>query len=215
MQVDLRRWVVPVGHQVLLTDVTWAEFEAILDELGEERATRLSYSNGVLEIMAPSPEHGDDKVILADLVKIILEEQGLEFRNLGSTTFKSEATDQAVEPDECFYIEHEPAIRGKRRIDLTADPPPDLVIEIDLTARTRFHNYARLGVPELWRYDGHTLEINILRHGQYVLSSQSRHFSGIPVTHALPHYLEQSRTVGRTAVMRTFRAWIREHLGYG
>ena len=112
MQVDLRRWVVPLGHQVLLTDVTWAEFEAILDELGEERATRLSYSNGMLEIMAPSPEHEDDKVILADLVKIILEEQGVEFRNLGSTTFKNEAMDQAVEPDECFYIEHEPAIRG-------------------------------------------------------------------------------------------------------
>ena len=213
MQVDLRRWVVPLGHQALLTDVTWAEFETILDELGEERATRLSYSDGMLEIMAPSPEHEDDKVILADLVKIILEEQGIEFRNLGSTTFKNEAMDQAVEPDECFYIEHEPAIRGKKRIDLALDPPPDLVIEIDLTARTRFHNYDRLGVPELWRYDGHTLEINILRHGQYVLSPQSLHFPSIPVTDALPHHLVQSRSVGRTAVMRTFRAWIRECLG--
>ena len=213
MQVDLRRWVVPVGHQVLLTDVTWAEFETILDELGDERSTRLSYSNGVLEIMAPSPEHEDDKVILADLVKIILEEQGLEFRNLGSTTFKSEAMDQAVEPDECFYIEHEPAIRGKMRLDLTVDPPPDLVIEIDLTARTRFHNYALLGVPELWRYDGRTLEINVLREGQYVVSPQSLHFPGIPVADSLPHHLVRSRSVGRTAVMRTFRVWIRERLG--
>ena len=213
MQVDLRRWVVPVGHQVLLTDVTWTEFETILDELGDERSTRLSYSNGVLEIMAPSPEHEDDKVILADLVKIILEEQGLEFRNLGSTTFKSEAMDQAVEPDECFYIEHELAIRGKLRLDLTVDPPPDLVIEIDLTARTRFHNYALLGVPELWRYDGRTLEINVLREGQYVVSPQSLHFPGIPVADVLPHHLVRSRSVGRTAVMRTFRAWIRERLG--
>lgn len=213
MQVDLRRWVVPMGHQVLLTDVTWAEFETILDELGEERATRLSYSNGVLEIMAPSPEHEDDKIILADLVKIILEEQGLEFRNLGSTTFKNEAMDQAVEPDECFYIEHEPAIRGKTRVDLTVDPPPDLVIEIDLTARTRFHNYALLEVPELWRYDGHSLEISVLREGQYVVSPQSLHFPGIPVADALPHHLVRSRSVGRTAVMRTFRVWIRERLG--
>lgn len=212
MQVDLRRWVVPLGHQVLLTAVTWDELEMILEELGEERATRLSYSNGVLEIMAPSPEHEDNKVILADLVKIILEEQGLEFRNLGSTTFKSEPMDQAVEPDECFYIEHEPAIRGKKRIDLTLDPPPDLVIEIDLTVRTRFRNYARLGVPELWRYDGQALEINLLRRGEYALSPQSLHFPRIPVTDALPHYLEQSRSVGRTAVMRTFRAWIRERL---
>ena len=213
MQVDLRRWVVPLGHQVLLTDVTWTEFEAILDELGEERATRLSYSNGMLEIMAPSPEHEDDKVILADLVKIILEEQGVEFRNLGSTTFKNEAMDQAVEPDECFYIEHEPAIRGKKRIDLAHDPPPDLVIEIDLTARTRFHNDGLLGVPELWRYDGRVLEINILRGSQYVRSPQSVYFPGIPVAEVLPRHLVQSRSVGRTAVMRTFRAWIRENLG--
>lgn len=213
MQVDIRRWVVPVGHQALLTGVTWAEFEAILDELGDERATRLSYSNGMLEIMAPSPEHEDDKVILADLVKIILEEQGREFRNLGSTTFKNEPMDQAVEPDECFYIEHEPAIRGKKRIDLAIDPPPDLVIEIDLTARTRFHNYARLGVPELWRYDGHTLEVHVLIDGQYVLSPQSRHFPAIPVADALHRYLVQSRSIGRTAVMRTFRAWVRERLG--
>ena len=213
MQFDIRRWVVPQGHQVLLTGVTWAELELILDELGDKRATRLSYSNGVLEIMAPSPEHEDDKVILADLVKIILEEQGLEFRNLGSTTFKSEAMDQAVEPDECFYIEHEPAIRGKMRLDLTVDPPPDLVIEIDLTARTRFHNYALLEVPELWRYDGRTLEINVLREGQYVVSPQSLRFPDIPVADALPHHLVRSRSVGRTSVMRTFRVWIRERLG--
>ena len=213
MQVDIRRWVVPQGHQVLLTDVTWDELDLILEELGDKRATRLSYSDGTLEIMSPSPEHEDDKIILADLVKIILEEQGIEFRNLGSTTFKSEPMDQAVEPDECFYIEHEPAIRGKKRIDLTTDPPPDLVIEIDLTARTRFHNYARLGVPELWRYDGNTLDINVLRRGQYVPSLQSLHFPTIPVTDALPHHLAQSRSAGRTAVMRTFRAWVRERLG--
>ena len=213
MQVDIRRWVVPQGHQVLLTGVTWSELELILDELGDKRSTRLSYSNGMLEIMSPSPEHEDDKIILADLVKIILEEQGREFRNLGSTTFKSEPMDQAVEPDECFYVEHEPAIRGKKRIDLTIDPPPDLVIEIDLTARTRFHNYARLGVPELWRYDGRTLDINVLRHGRYVPSARSRQFPAIPVADALPRHLEQSRSLGRTAVMRTFRTWVRQRLG--
>ena len=118
------------GHQVLLTAVTWAELETILDELGDERATRLSYSSGVLEIMAPSLEHEDDKVILADLGKIILEEQELEFRNLGSTTFKSEAMGQAVETDECFYIEHEPAIRGKMRIDLTVDHRPTSLLRL-------------------------------------------------------------------------------------
>jgi Uma2 family endonuclease len=210
--VELRRWMVPPGHQVLLRDVTWSEFEMILEELGEGRAARLSYSNGMLEIMTPSPEHEDDKVIIGDLVKILLEELQIEFRNLGSTTFKNEQMDQAVEPDECFYIAHEPHIRGKKRIDLTVDPPPDLAIEIDLTARTQFNNYARLGVPELWRYDGHTLEISVLRGGNYVTSMPSIHFPQIPVQQVIPQYLEQSRTVGRTTVMRSFRAWVRQQL---
>lgn len=211
MLLELRRWVIPPGHQVLLRDVTWPEFELILEELGEERAARLSYSNGMLEIMTPSPEHEDDKVIIGDLVKILLEELNIEFRNLGSTTFKNEQMDQAVEPDECFYIQHEPDIRGKRRIDLTIDPPPDLVIEIDITARTRFNNYEILGVPELWRYDGNTLAIYILQDGRYVASTQSVHFPQIPVQRAIPQYLEQSRMVGRTAVMRAFRDWVRQH----
>jgi Uma2 family endonuclease len=213
MLLELRRWVVPPGHQVLLKDVTWREFELILEELGEERAARLSYSSGMLEIMTPSPEHEDDKVIIGDLIKILLEELNIEFRNLGSTTFKNEKMDQAVEPDECFYIEHEPDIRGKKRIDLTVDPPPDLAIEIDITARTQFNNYEILGVLELWRYSGDTLEINVLRDGKYVVSIQSLHFPQIPVKDAMHQYLEQSRTIGRTAVMRAFRTWVRQQLG--
>ncbi len=173
MLLELRRWVVPPGHQALLKDVTWSEFEQILEELGDKRGSRLSYSHGTLEIMSPSLEHEDDRIILSDLVKIILEERDIEFRNVGSTTFKNEQMGQAVEPDECFYIEHEPDIRGKRRIDLPVDPPPDLVIEIDITARTRFNNYEVLGVPELWRYNGETLEINVLREGQHVASDRS------------------------------------------
>ncbi|MDH3602626.1 MAG: Uma2 family endonuclease [Candidatus Tectomicrobia bacterium] len=212
MLLELRRWVVPPGHQVLLRDVTWSEFELILEELGEGRAARLSYSHGMLEIMTPSPEHEDDKVIIGDLVKIVLEELNIEFRNLGSTTFKNEQMDQAVEPDECFYIQHEPEIRGKRRIDLSIDPPPDLAIEIDITARSRFDNYELLGVPELWRYNGNTLEIHRLQDGHYVESTASLHFPQIPVQRIIPQYLEQSRAIGRTVAMRAFRDWLREHL---
>jgi Uma2 family endonuclease len=120
--------------------------------------------------------------------------------------------DQAVEPDECFYIQHEPEIRGKRRIDLSIDPPPDLAIEIDITARTRFDNYELLGVPELWRYNGNTLEIHRLQDGHYVESTASLNFPRIPVQRVIPQYLEQSRVMGRTAVMRAFRDWLREHL---
>ncbi|NJO76467.1 MAG: Uma2 family endonuclease [Leptolyngbyaceae cyanobacterium RM1_406_9] len=212
MLLELKRWVVPPGHQVLLQDVSWSELEQILEELGEHRAARISYSSGVLEIMTPLPEHEDDKVIISDFVKILLEELGQEFRNLGSTTFKHEQMDQAVEPDECFYIQHETAIRGKKRIDLTVDPPPDLAIEIDITARTRFNNYEKLGVPELWRYNGTVLEIYVLKQGKYVLSDQSLQFSQFTVQQSIPKYLEQSKVQGRTAAMKAFRHWVMQQL---
>jgi len=208
MLLELRRWVVPPGHQVQLTEVTWAELEGILEELGERGNPRLSYSQGTLELMSPSPEHEDTKDILSHLIEILLEESDIEFRNLGSTTFKNQHMDQAVEPDACFYIEHEQEIRGKKRIDLLVDPPPDLAIEIDITARTRFNNYAALGVPELWRYNGTTLDINVLREGRYVDATHSVHFPNLPLKEVIPAYLEQSRMMGRTALLRLFRRWV-------
>jgi Uma2 family endonuclease len=198
---------------VQLKEVTWAELECILEELGDRGNPRLSYSHGTLELMSPSPEHEDRKDILSHLVEILLEESDIEFRNLGSTTFKNQQMDQAVEPDACFYIEHEAEIRGKRRIDLTVDPPPDLAIEIDITARTRFNNYAALGVPELWRYNGSTLEISVLWEGQYVDSEQSLHFPNLPIMEVIPDYLEQSRTSGRTFLLRSFRRWVQDRMG--
>ncbi|MDG2617771.1 Uma2 family endonuclease [Thermoleptolyngbya sichuanensis XZ-Cy5] len=212
MLLELKRWVVPPGHQVLLRDVSWSELEQILEELGEHRAVRISYSSGLLELMTPLPEHEDDKVIISDFVKILLEEQGREFRNLGSTTFKHEQMDQAVEPDECFYIQHEAAIRGKKRIDLGVDPPPDLVIEIDITARTRLGNYEKLRVPELWRYDGEALEMYVLQGETYSLSSESLQFPGMALQEAIPYYLEMSKTQGRTVAMRAFRDWVQQQM---
>ncbi len=212
MRLELRQIQVPPGHQVLLQDVSWTELEQILEEFGEHRATRLSYSNGLLEIMTPLPEHEDDKAIISDLVKILLEELGREFRNLGSTTFKHELMDQAVEPDECFYIQHEAVIRGKKRIDLSIDPPPDLAIAIDITARTRLNNYEKLGIPELWRYDGQVLEIYCLQDGQYVSSTQSLQFPDFAAQDGIPIYLEQSKSQGRTVTMRSFRRWVIQQL---
>jgi Uma2 family endonuclease len=128
MLLNIKRIEVPPGQRVLLRDVTWQEFETILDELGEHRAARIAYDRGVLEIMAPLPEHEDDKEIIGDLVKALLEELDIEFRSLGSTTFKNQQMLQGIEPDQCFYIQNESKIRGKKRLDLTQDPPPDLAL---------------------------------------------------------------------------------------
>ena len=137
----------------------------------------------------------------------------IEFRSLGSTTFKNKRVAQAVEPDQCFYIQNEAAIRGKKRIDLTVDPPPDLGIEVDITSRTHPSIYEALRVPELWRFDRGKLQINILRNGNYVESEYSLNFPGMPLVEVIPRYLEQSKTAGRNATLKAFRTWVREHLG--
>jgi Uma2 family endonuclease len=211
MLLELRRLEVPPGQRLLMQDVTWQEFETILEELGDHRSARLAYDNGTLEMMMPLPEHEDDKEIVGDLIKALLEELDIEFRSLGSTTFKKSQT-QGLEPDQCFYIQNEAAIRGKKRIDLSVDPPPDLAIEIDVTSRTHPSIYEALGVPELWRFDQGKLQINVLQDGSYALVAESPNFLGLPLCEVLPHYLAESKIIGRNKVLRAFRRWVREQI---
>ncbi|RCJ19152.1 hypothetical protein A6S26_27255 [Nostoc sp. ATCC 43529] len=212
MLLELNQLIVPVGHQLLIKDISWPVYKNILAELGENRSSRISYSQGVLEIMAPLPEHEVGKKIIGNLVEILLEELDIEFWSLGSTTFDQEKMDAGVEPDDCFYIENEAAVRGKDRIDLTVDPPPDLAIEIDITSRTHFNNYQLLGVSELWRWNGKQLEINILINGKYIKSNHSRIFPSLPIVQVIPEYLNRSKTDGRNAAMKAFRSWLRTQI---
>ncbi|WNZ26841.1 Uma2 family endonuclease [Leptolyngbya sp. NK1-12] len=210
MLLELSRLSIPPGQRVLLHDVSWQEFELILQELGEHRAARIAYDDGILEIMTPLPEHEDDKEIIGDLIKALLEELDVEFRSLGSTTYKNQAMLKGIEPDQCFYIQNESVIRGKKRLDLTVDPPPDLALEIDITSRTHPSIYQALGVPELWRFDRGKLQINVLQQGKYVEVENSPTFPVMPLKEAILRYLEQSRTAGRNATMKAFRQWVRE-----
>ncbi len=209
MEVQLKQIIVPPGQQLIMADVSWLMYEQLLEELGEKRGSRINYSGGRLEIMVPLPEHEDDKAMIADFVKVLLEEFDREFRSLGSTTFKSKTMKQGIEADECFYIENEAVIRGKKRLDLTIDPPPDLALKIDITSRTQFDNYKALGVRELWRFDGTQLEINLLRENQYCLVKESPHFPGCPLTKVIPQYLEVSKIQGRNKTIKEFRVWVR------
>jgi Uma2 family endonuclease len=186
--------------------------EKILEEMGERRAARISYSDGWLEIMVPLPEHEKDKELLGDLVKILLEILQIDFEPFGSTTLKNERMRQAVEPDTSFYIQNQAAVIGKNRIDLNIDPPPDLAIEIDITSRTRFDNYEILGVPELWRYQQQGLEIFLLQEGKYIKSQSSPNFPNIPIIELVNEYVRQCLTIGRSRAMRNFRNWVKENL---
>lgn len=212
MQLQLNQLDVQPGQRVLLRNISWDEFEQILDELGNRRAARVAYYKGTLEIMVPLAGHEDGKEIIGDLVKILLEEFDIEFRSLGSTTLKRRDMTSGVEPDACFYIQNEPAIRGRDRIDLNFDPPPDLAIEIDITSKSEIKNnsYQALGVSELWIYDGRSLAINLLQNCQYVTTNQSQIFPDLPIVEVIPRYVAQSKVEGRNVAIKAFRAWVAE-----
>ncbi|MEG4321429.1 MULTISPECIES: Uma2 family endonuclease [unclassified Microcoleus] len=212
MQLELKQITVQPGNQLQLKDITWQMYETILAELGENRSSRLSYSNGTLEIMVPCMEHEIGKVLIGNLVEALLEELNIDFWSLGSTTLKNANMAQGLEADNCFYIQNEAAVRGKNRIDLATDPPPDLAIEIDITSRTQLNNYEALGVPELWRYNGRSLQISVLQDGKYIQSDRSLQFPNFPIAHLIPQYIEQSKTAGRNVTMKAFRSWVRSQI---
>ena len=208
VQVEFRQIEVPPGQTILFHNISWEEFEAILDELGEHRGTRITYNQGLLEIMAPLPEHEVDKELVSDLVKILFEEFEIDRECFGSTTFKNQAMAQGIEPDQCFYIKNHLLMRGKKRVNLKTDPPPDLAIEIDVTSKTQISTYEALNVPELWIYENNKLKIYVLQDKKYIESATSPIFL-IPIVDIIPQYVERSKIEGASATLRAFRKWVR------
>jgi Uma2 family endonuclease len=210
--LQLRQLDVPPGHRVLLHDVSWQEFELILEDLGERRATRLAYHQGTLEIVAPLPKHEQTKVVVSNLLVVLLDELDMDWEPLGSTTFRRKEMAAEVEPDDCFYIKNHALMIGKERIDLKVDPPPDLAIEIDLTSKTQLSAYEALGVPEIWRYENYKLQISLLQDGKYVESQTSLVFPNFPVVEGISQFLDFSRTAGTRPALKAFRRWVKEQL---
>ena len=194
-----------------LENISWTDFEAILDELGEHRGTQIAYSEGILEIMAPLP-HETAKVFIGDFVKILLDEMRVEWISLGSTTFKHQLMAAGIEPDDCFYIQNCSRMVGRDRLDLAVDPPPDFAIEVDLTSQTQINAYAALKIPEVWCYDRGTLKISVLRGGNYVDASVSPTFPHFPLFEVIPQFIKRGHTEVMSSVRRSFQQWVRERL---
>ena len=210
--VQLHQIRVPEGQTVELQDVSWSKFEQILQGLGNQRNTRIAYSNGVLSIVAPSPEHEASKVSIGDFVKILLDELNRNYVSLGSTTFKSDRMLKAVEPDDCFYITTYAQVLGKSRISLETDPPPELAIEIDVTSKTQLEAYKGLGVSELWRYSNEKLRIDYLQNGEYIEVDQSPSFPKWLTRAAIERAVLSARQVGQGQARKEFRQWVLSQL---
>lgn len=212
VQLQMNQMTVSPGGKVVLRDINWLTLETILKEWGEKRSSRIAYNQGRLEIVTPLPEHEINKNYITNFIEILLEELEIEFCPLGSTTFKKEAMQQGIEPDNCFYIQNEAAIRGRNRIDLSIDPPPDLALEIEVTSRSYPEIYAALGIPELWQFKQEKLSINLLREGRYQTSAQSMIFPRFNLVEVIPKFLRDCKTQGRNRTMKAFRHWVREQL---
>ncbi|MCY7320545.1 MAG: Uma2 family endonuclease [Phormidesmis sp. CAN_BIN36] len=208
--LQFRQLIVYPGQRIQLQDVDWNEFEAILDELGEKRSSRIAYSDGILEIRMPLPEHEVDNELISDMVKILLEELDISNECFGSTTFKRQDMLKGIEPDQCFYIKNAAVMIGKRRLDLTTDPPPDLAIEVDVTSKTGLDAYQGLGVSELWRFEDGKLRISVLENGQYQDSSSSLHFPDWAIVNLISQFVDRAQSEGRSRTLKAFRQQVRE-----
>lgn len=208
MQFQFSQLSFPDNAEVVINDVSWAEFERFMDELGERSSLRIHYNERSIYLMAPSAGHEMPKVYIGDFIKYLLEYAEVDFSPLGSFTMRKQSAQKAAEPDECFYIEQAAAIRGKRQISLDSDPPPDLAVEIDIYSPTDRALYAALGVPELWIYDGKQLMIWVLQAGEYHAVEFSPHFPGLALREQIPALLSLAEREGRMVAMKAFRAWV-------
>ncbi len=204
----------PAGSTLILNDVSWEEYEQLLDDLdrGGNSGKRVTFYEGRLEIVSPSSNHEMYKELILGFARIIADETGCVLESRGSTTFKQKSLAKGAEPDTCFYVQNASRIIGKRKIDLSVDPPPDIAVEIDVShgSKTKLSIYERFGVPEVWRYDERRMRIYELTPQGYVESTASITFP-FPTCDVLTDLLERSKTLGQSAVLRSFREWLREH----
>ncbi|WP_445250580.1 Uma2 family endonuclease [Microcoleus sp. OTE_8_concoct_300] len=194
------------GSVVTIPNITWWEFESILQELGEKRRTRIAYSNSTLEIMVPLLDREIPKDLISDMVKNLLKSAGRRYEPFGSTTFKREGA-AGVEPDACFYILNYQRMINRRRL-LPDDPPPDLAIETDVTSKTQIDAYKIIGVPEVWVYDSGRLRIYLLQDGEYVEFDMSPNFPEIAIAQLIPTAVERALQVGSYQALEEFESAI-------
>jgi Uma2 family endonuclease len=202
----------PAEQRIRLSGISWETYERLLEEHVDRQSPRFTYDRGELEIMVISFEHEEANRLLHDLFTVLAEEQGIDFINAGSTTLKREDLDRGFEPDTCLYIRNATRVRGKRRIELPQDPPPDLVIEVDITSPSldKMDIYRAMRVPEVWRYDGASLRFYALEGGVYVPRAESAFLPGL-TSEVASRFVEEGKAEPRTAWLRRVREWAKAH----
>lgn len=196
------------AQTVILRNVSWALYQQLLAESEDVPNPRFAYDRGVLEIKVASFEHEQINRVIADIFSAIADELEIDFIPAGSTTFDREDLEQGFEPDSCFYIQNADRVRGQTKIDLHTDPPPDLVIEIDIThpSLNKFPVFAGLGIAEVWRFSKGALTIFKLEVGEYREQVASALLPGVPGAR-LTELIADGQEMRRTEWSRKVREW--------
>jgi len=198
-------------ERMLLENISWDTYEALSDNLGEQSpGVHLAYDNGSLEIMTVSHGHERYGRLIGRLIESLTFELDIPIRGGGSTTLKRKLKKKGLEPDECYWTQNEARIRGKRKLVLPNDPPPDLAVEVEITRTVldRLPIYAAFGVPEIWRFDGEELHVHELHKGRYREKKQSLAFPFLP----LDKIVEFIQQIDETSLIRSFIDWVRSDI---
>ena len=197
-------------QRVVLHNISWNLYETLLFAHRDCSAPRFTYDRGELEIMSPSAEHEQLTRTVALLVNIVAEEIGINVKDFGSTTFRIKDGKRGFEPDACFYIENLAQVRNKKELDLRIDPPPDIVIEIDITSSSinKLSIMAEVRVPEVWHYGKKGCRILGLEKQTYRERKSSASFPQL-TPQGIAHLIEESNRLEPLAWSRYVRQWIR------
>jgi Uma2 family endonuclease len=202
-------------QRLRLHDIPWDAYIQIGEAL-RDRHIFITYDQGEMEIMVVGPEHELRKTRVSRLIEAMTEEMEIDIASYGSMTFKRKDLRKGLEGDECYWIKHEPRVRGRTDIDPEVDPPPDLAVEIEISRSSmdRMGIYAALRVPELWRWVGGALRVYLLtRKGTYKESRRSKAFPFLPWD-AFTKFLTET-DMSETQLVRSFRDWVRQQMARG
>jgi Uma2 family endonuclease len=200
----------PAQHFVFY-GTTWNAYDKLLEIIGNRRIP-VTFDRGTLEIMAPLPIHEVYKFLFGRLFSVFAMELDVPMWGMGSTTLRRPQAEAGLEPDQCYYFANRERVRNFCTLDIAVDPPPDLAIEIDnpLSSLDRLQIYARLCIPEVWRFDGKTLGVHRLRSdGFYEVSPRSVELPLAPLEE-IPDLLRRSMEIhDDRAMLLEMREWVR------
>ncbi|MCY3011577.1 MAG: Uma2 family endonuclease [Planctomycetota bacterium] len=192
-------------NRMVLDNVAWETYVALADQRSGS-VPRMTYDNGVLEMMSPKREHESIGRIIGRIVETYSELMDIEIISVASVTVKRSDLSKAFEADESYYVTHAAQLLGKNDMDFEVDPPPDLVIEVELTSSTikKMQLFAAMHVLEVWRHDGESLQMYRLLDGAYQGIESSLQLPGL-TAQRINETLAQRDSIGETKLIQGFR----------